>query len=47
MRTPNTIEASPRGPDQPRKTTVRRSALVPIIAIATGTIRITVRLNTV
>ena len=33
--------------DQPRKTTVGRSARVPIIAIATGTIRTTVRLSSV
>ena len=44
--TANTIEASPRGPNQPRKPTVRRLAPLPIMAIATGSIRTTVRLST-
>ena len=41
-----TTEASPRGPNQPMKATVVRRSCVPISAIATGTILITVRLST-
>ncbi len=41
-----TIEAAPRGPNQPRKATVGRRAPVPSIAIATGSIRTRVRLST-
>ena len=40
------MDASPRGPNQPRNATVGRRAPVPIIAIPTGTIRISVRLST-
>ena len=40
------MDASPRGPNQPRNDTVGRRAPVPIIAIPTGTIRISVRLST-
>src|SRR5689334_12711949 len=44
--TANTIDASPRGPNQPRNATVRQLADVPSIAIATGSIRTMVRLST-
>ena len=44
--TANTIEASPRGPNQPRNATVGRRAPVPSGASATGSIRTTVRLRT-
>jgi hypothetical protein len=44
--TANTIEARPRGPNQPRKPTVGIRAPVPIIAIATGSMRTSVRLST-
>ena len=40
-----TTEASPRGPNQPMKATVAGRRCVPISAIATGTILITVRLS--
>ena len=40
------MEAAPRGPNHPRNATVGRRALVPSIAIATGTIRTSVRLRT-
>ena len=39
-------EASPRGPNQPMNTTVRRSSCKPTQAMATGTIRMTVRAST-
>ena len=44
--TANTIEARPRGPNQPRNATVGRRAPVPSSASATGSIRTTVRLST-
>ena len=44
--TANTIDARPRGPNQPRKPTVGGRARDPNIAIATGSIRTTVRLRT-
>jgi hypothetical protein len=45
-RTANTIEASPRGPNQPRKASVGGLALVPAMATATGAMRTSVRLRT-
>ena len=44
--TANTIDARPRGPNQPRKPTVGGRAPEPSIAIATGSIRTSVRLST-
>ena len=44
-RIPNTMEASPRGPNQPMNATVGSASRLPISAIATGTIRMTVRLR--
>ena len=44
--TPKTIDARPRGPNQPRRSTVGGRACAPIIAIATGIILTTVRLKT-
>ena len=41
-----TIEASPRGPNQPTNSTVARSIREPMSAIATGSMRTTVRLST-
>ena len=41
----NTSEASPRGPNQPMKATVGRRTPRPASAMATGTIRTTVRLR--
>ena len=43
--TPNTMEASPLGPNQPMNSTVAGRAREPTIAMATGTIRTTVRLS--
>jgi hypothetical protein len=43
--TAKTIDASPRGPNQPTKPSVGRRACEPHIAIATGTIRTRVRLR--
>lgn len=42
----NTREASPRGPNQPMKATVGRFTPWPARAIATGTMRTTVKLST-
>ena len=42
----NTIEASPRGPNQPTNATVCTLACVPSSATATGSMRTTVRLST-
>src|SRR4029077_18645638 len=44
--TPNTIDASPRGPNQPRNSTVGVAAWEPSMESATGTIRTSVRLST-
>ena len=44
-RSPNTIDASPRGPNQPTKATVGRPSRLPTSAIVTGTMRMTVRLR--
>ena len=44
--TANTIDARPRGPNHPRKPTVGVRAPLPIIATATGSMRISVRLST-
>ena len=44
-RSPNTIEARPRGPNQPTKATVWSARRLPTIDIATGTMRMTVRLR--
>jgi hypothetical protein len=44
-RSVKTTEASPRGPNQPMNATVAGRSCVPINAIATGTILITVRLR--
>ena len=44
--TAKTIDASPRGPNQPRKPRSEARAREPNIAIATGIIRTTVRLRT-
>ena len=41
-----TIEASPRGPNQPTKSTVALSIPEPMSAIATGSMRTTVKLST-
>ncbi len=41
----NTIDARPRGPNQPMKSTVSRRRPEPINDRATGSIRITVRLS--
>jgi hypothetical protein len=43
--TAKTIDARPRGPNQPRKATVCRRACVPVIATATGSMRTIVRLR--
>ena len=43
---PRTIEARPRGPNQPMKITLAALRRVPMSAIATGSIRTTVRLRT-
>ena len=43
---PKTTEARPRGPNQPTKATVARSSPVPARAMATGTMRRTVRAST-
>ena len=43
---PSTIEARPRGPNQPMKRTVARLSRVRTSASATGAMRITVRLST-
>jgi hypothetical protein len=40
------MDASPRGPNQPIKTTLAGLRRVPMSAIATGSIRTTVRLRT-
>ena len=40
-----TIDASPRGPNQPMKPTVGRRMPLPASAAATGAIRISVRLS--
>ena len=42
---PNTTEARPRGPNQPMKATVGARAPLPSRAIATGTMRTSVRLS--
>ena len=42
----NTIEARPRGPNQPMNATVGAANREPIRDTATGTIRMTVRLRT-
>ena len=42
---PRTIEANPRGPNQPRKNTDGSFKCVPISEIATGSMRITVKLS--
>src|ERR1700760_4558477 len=44
--TANTIDARPRGPNQPRNPTVWRWAPLPTSAMATGSMRTTVRLST-
>ena len=41
----NTIDANPRGPNQPMKATVAGWNLEPMSASATGTMRTTVRLR--
>ena len=44
--TANTIDASPRGPNQPMKPIVGARAPDPTMAMATGSIRTSVRLST-
>jgi len=41
----NTTEARPRGPNQPMKATVGRRTPMPAVAIATGSMRTSVRLS--